>query len=230
MRTQYLIGILGSAVLLTAVPLKFRAAVEKRDNLATIEIALEPVFGTISAVDLAVVNLDGTTVAANKLYTASQEIKTTVDKATITVRAAGDLTVSKAMKLRKSTDTLAAQTKTTLDDLVSRKPILDKLGFSSLAMETLLKQEASTMALSEALSEKVPKIGQQMAASDKSNMEMMFNKAIAAYSVPASPPVAAPPVAAPPVAAPPGAAPPTTPIIVASKEAKGTTNGVVGSV
>ncbi|KAK2054102.1 hypothetical protein LY76DRAFT_467469, partial [Colletotrichum caudatum] len=184
MHTQYLaLGLLCRAVLLTAAPLKSRTSLEKRDNLATIETALAPVFGALSAVDLAVVSLDGTTIAAKKLFEASQGVETTVKEATIIVRATGDLTVSKSLKLRKSTDTLASQTKTTLDDLVSHKPILDTLGFSGTVLLSLQQQEAATMSLSQALTEKVPMIGQQQAASDKSNMEAMFTKAIAAYSV-----------------------------------------------
>ncbi|KAK2040631.1 hypothetical protein LZ31DRAFT_603854 [Colletotrichum somersetense] len=218
MHTQYLaLGLLCRAVLLTAAPLKPRTSFEKRDNLATIETALSPVFGALSAVDSAVVSLDGTALAAQRLYDASQGVQATVDEATITVRATGPLSVSHSLKLRKSTDTLASQTKTTLDDLVSHKSILDTLGFSSTVLLSLEQQEAATMALSEALAEKVPMIGQPEAASDKSNMEAMFTKAIAAYSVPETPdvvvPVAPVPVAPVPVAPVPVAPVPVTPVV-----------------
>ncbi|KAK1973510.1 hypothetical protein LZ30DRAFT_538845, partial [Colletotrichum cereale] len=184
MHTQYLaLVLLGRAVLLAAAPLKFRAALDKRDNLAIIETALAPVFGALSAVDLATVSLDGTPAAANQLAAASEEAQAAVNEATIIVRATGDLTVAKSLKLRKSTETLASQTKTTLDDLVSRKPILDQLGVSSVALTSLEQQEAATMSLSDALTQKIPSIGQSEAASDKSEMEAMFNKAIAVYAV-----------------------------------------------
>ncbi|KAK1997951.1 hypothetical protein LX36DRAFT_607924 [Colletotrichum falcatum] len=216
MHSQYLVlGLLGRAVLLAAAPIGPAEAVERRDNLATIETALAPVIQSLSAVDLAVNSLDGTTVSVNKLLAASEEAQTSVDKATIIVRAAGDLSVSHSLKLRKTTDTLATQTKTTLDDLVSHKAVLDQLGFSAAALVSLQQQEASSMALSDALVDKVPKIGQSEAASDKSNMEAMFDSAIAAYSV-AEPPVVPVPVPVPapvvPVTPVPAPVVPVTPV------------------
>ncbi|GJC87763.1 hypothetical protein ColLi_10601 [Colletotrichum liriopes] len=192
MHTQSLIlGLLGQAVLLAAVPLKPRAAIERRDNLDIIEMALDPVFSSLRSIDAAVLALDGTPTTANNLLAVSQQNQVIVNQAILNVRASGDLSASKSLKLRQTTDSLAAQTKTTLGDLVARKPILDKLGVSNVALQTLQQQQISSLSLSDALAEKVPKAGQKKAAEDKGNLQSILSQAVAAYSVPAAPMVPA---------------------------------------
>ncbi|GJC93043.1 cell wall protein [Colletotrichum higginsianum] len=198
---SFTFGLLGQAVLIAAVPLKPRpVTIESRDSLDDIEIALVPVFDSLQRVDAAVLALDGTPNAAANLLGASQQIQVTINQATLTVRASRDLSAAKSLMLRRTTDNLAAQTKTTVNDLVARKPILDQLGVSTVALQSLQKQQMASMSLSEALAAKVPKVGQKEAAADMATLQSIFTQAIAAYSVPAA--VPAPGAAVPPPIAP----------------------------
>ncbi|TQN64559.1 hypothetical protein CSHISOI_10889 [Colletotrichum shisoi] len=198
---SFTFGLLGQAVFIAAVPLKSRpVAIEGRDSLDDIEIALAPVFDSLQRVDAAVLALDGTPNAAANLLGASQQITVTINQATLTVRASRDLSAAKSLMLRRTTDNLAAQTKTTVNDLVARKPILDQLGVSTVALQALQKQQMASMSLSESLAAKVPKIGQKEAAADMATLQSIFTQAIAAYSVPAA--VPAPGAAVPPPVAP----------------------------
>ncbi|KZL79730.1 cell wall protein [Colletotrichum incanum] len=219
MQTQSLVlGLLGQAVLLAAIPLRAKAVIERRDNLEIIETALAPVFSSLRSVDAAVLALDGTPTTANNLLTVSQQNEVIVNQAILDVRATGDLSATKSLKLRQTTDELASQTKLTLDDLVVRKPILDKLGVSNVALQNLQQQQISSLSLSDALAEKVPKVGQKQAAADKGNLQSILSKAVAAYSVPATPMV--PATAVPPPVTPISAAPPQLISLVGPKDKK----------
>ncbi|KAJ0163595.1 hypothetical protein CTA2_2740 [Colletotrichum tanaceti] len=194
-------GLLGPTVLIAAVPLKPRpVTIESRDGLDDIETALAPVFGSLQSVDAAVLALDGTPNAAANLLGASEQIQVTINQATLTVRASRDLSAAKSLRLRRTTDDLAAQTEATVNDLVARKPILDQLGVSTVALQSLQKQQIASMSLSEALAAKVPRVGQKEAAEDMASLQSVFTRAIAAYSVPGAVPV--PVVAVPPPVAP----------------------------
>ncbi|WYZ38073.1 hypothetical protein EsH8_II_001579 [Colletotrichum jinshuiense] len=196
MKTQFLIfTLLYQAAFFVAMPLKW-PGIERCDNLDDIEMAIAPVFNSLQMVDAAVLVLDGSASTAKKLLTASQQTQITIEQATPSVRAAGDLTAAKSLKLRRTTDMIIGQTTITVNDLVSRKPILDKLGVSSLVLESLQRQKTSSMALSRALAEKVPKAGQRIAGEGMDNLQSVMNQAIAAYSIPATvPPTSAAPVA-----------------------------------
>ncbi|TEA14132.1 hypothetical protein C8034_v003179 [Colletotrichum sidae] len=197
------IALLGQSAIVAAAPASFLGA---RDNLDVIESALAPVSLSLAQVDSAVLALDGGPVTANNLLVFSQQAQTATDQATLQIQATGDLGPIRAARLRRITDGLLDQTTTTVNDLVSRKPILDNLGVSSVALESLQRQKISTMALTGALSEKVPRIGQRIAEEDSVQLQSILDTGISAYSQPA---VAAVPVAVVPAAspAPPAAAP-----------------------
>ncbi|TDZ18249.1 hypothetical protein Cob_v009091 [Colletotrichum orbiculare MAFF 240422] len=229
------IALLGQSAIVAAAPASFLGA---RDNLDVIESALAPVSLSLAQVDSAVLALDGGPVTANNLLVFSQQAQTATDQATLQIQATGDLGPIRAARLRRITDGLLDQTTTTVNDLVSRKPILDNLGVSGVALESLQRQKISTMALTGALSEKVPRIGQRIAEEDSVQLQSILDTGISAYSQPAvaavpvavvpaaspappaaapappaaapAPPAAAPapPAAAPPAVAPPAAAPP----------------------
>ncbi|KAF6805134.1 cell wall protein [Colletotrichum sojae] len=210
---QLVIALLSQSALIAAAP--YNRAIQARDNLDDIVNALAPVSQSLAQVDAAVLALDGGPVTANNLLVSSQQAQAATDQATLNIQASGELGAIRAARLRRTTDALIDQTTTTVNDLVSRKPVLDNLGVSPVALESLQRQKISTMALSAALEEKVPRVGQRIAAEGRSQLESVLDQGIAAYSQPAvaavpiaAPPVAAPPAAAPPAAAPPAAAPP----------------------
>ncbi|GKT41256.1 uncharacterized protein ColSpa_01437 [Colletotrichum spaethianum] len=197
MHAQTLVlGLLGQAVLLLAAPLKPRAVIERRNDLDNIQATLAPIFASLQNVDVAVLGL-GTPASAANLLAASQQVQVSLNQATVNVRAIGDLSAAKSLKLRQTTDSLASQTRSTLNDLVARKPILDQLGVSNVALQSLQQQRVATMSLSQALAEKVPRVGQKDATADQISLQAIFNQAIAAFSIPATPGAAVPAPAVP---------------------------------
>ncbi|KAJ0161539.1 hypothetical protein CTA2_6052, partial [Colletotrichum tanaceti] len=223
------LALFGQAVMIAAVPLQPLRVIQIDEraigDLGTIEKALAPVSESLANVDAAILSLDGGPVTANNLLIFSQQAQVATDQATVQIQAVDDVGALRAARLRRTTDALIDQTTTTVGDLVSRKPILDNLGVSGVALESLQRQKISSMALTAALEEKVPRVGQRIAAEGRSQIESVLDQGIAAYSVPAAatvpanpngiplaapaPPAAAPapPADQPPSPAPPAAAP-----------------------
>ncbi|OHX00438.1 cell wall protein [Colletotrichum incanum] len=213
MRSLHLVlALFSQAAITAAVPLQpIRVVgIDERaiGDLDAIERALAPVSESLNNLDAAILSLDGGPVTANNLLIFSQQTQMATDQATVEIQSANDLGAFRAARLRRTTDGLIDQTTTTVSDLVSRKPILDNLGVSGVALESLQRQKISTMALTAALEEKVPRVGQRIAAEGRLQIESVLDQGIAAYSVPAAATVPAaapaPPAAAP---APPAAAP-----------------------
>ncbi|EFQ32144.1 hypothetical protein CGRA01v4_08240 [Colletotrichum graminicola] len=233
---QLVLVLFGQAAITAAMPLQslWAAGVGKRapGDPDAIEKALAPVSASLTTLDNAILALDGGPATANNLLIASQQTQSATEQATVKIQSSGDLGVFRAARLRRTTDDLIDQTTTTINDLVSRKPVLDNMGVSGVALESLQKQKVSTVALTAALEDKVPRIGQRIAADSRSKIESVLDQGIAAYSVPApaAAPAPAPPAAvapAPPAAvapAPPAAVAPAPPAAVAPVPAAGPAN------
>ncbi|KAK1715425.1 hypothetical protein BDP67DRAFT_386468, partial [Colletotrichum lupini] len=193
------LALFAQAAIITAVPLQPIRIIQIEERAAgdldTIERALAPVSESLANVDAAVLSLDGGPVTANNLLIFSQQAQVATDQATVDIQSAGDLSAFRAARLRRTTDALIDQTTVTVNDLVSRKPVLDNLGVSGVALESLQRQKISSMALTAALEEKVPRVGQRIAAEGRAQIESVMDQAIAIYSEPA---VAAVPAVAPP--------------------------------
>ncbi|KAK7439452.1 hypothetical protein CaCOL14_008108 [Colletotrichum acutatum] len=214
------LALFAQAAIITAAPLQPIRIIQIEERAAgdldTIERALAPVSESLANVDAAVLSLDGGPVTANNLLIFSQQAQVATDQATVDIQSAGDLGAFRAARLRRTTDALIDQTTVTVNDLVSRKPVLDNLGVSGVALESLQRQKISSMALTAALEEKVPRVGQRIAAEGRAQIESVMDQAIAIYSEPAvaAVPAVAPPPATPanpnaiPIAVPPAAAPP----------------------
>ncbi|KAK2022188.1 hypothetical protein LX32DRAFT_574004, partial [Colletotrichum zoysiae] len=185
------LALFGQAAIAAAVPFQpLGAAVEVGKRAAgdadAIEKALAPVTASLTNLDNAILALDGGAVSANNLLVVSQQTKVATDQATVNIQNAGDLGLFRAARLRRTTDDLIDQTTTTINDLVSRKPILDNMGVSAVALDSLQQQKVSTVALTAALEDKVPRVGQRIAADGRTKIESVLDQGIAAYSVPAA--------------------------------------------
>ncbi|GKT93421.1 cell wall protein [Colletotrichum tofieldiae] len=156
------LALFSQAAITAAVPLRPLRVVEIDEraigDLDAIERALAPVSESLNNLDAAILSLDGGPVTANNLLIFSQQAQVATDQATVEIQSANDLGAFRAARLRRTTDGLIDQTTTTVSDLVSRKPILDNLGVSGVALESLQRQKISTMALTAALEERVPEL------------------------------------------------------------------------
>ncbi|KAF4819937.1 hypothetical protein COL26b_006694 [Colletotrichum chrysophilum] len=209
------IALLSQSAIIATAPVN---SIKARDNLDDIEAALAPVSQSLAQVDAAVLALDGGPVTANNLLVFSQQAEATTNQATLQIQQSGSLGAIRAARLRRITDGLLDQTTTTVSDLVSRKPVLDNLGVSGVALDSLQRQKISTMALTAALEEKVPRVGQRIAEEDRAQLENVLDQGIAAYSQPA---VQAVPVTVIPAAAPAPAPAPAPGIVVPAAPAAG---------
>ncbi|KAJ0279938.1 hypothetical protein Brms1b_003985 [Colletotrichum noveboracense] len=209
------IALLSQSAIIASAPVN---SIKARDNLDDIEAALAPVSQSLAQVDAAVLALDGGPVTANNLLVFSQQAEATTNQATLQIQQSGSLGAIRAARLRRITDGLLDQTTTTVSDLVSRKPVLDNLGVSGVALDSLQRQKISTMALTAALEEKVPRVGQRIAEEDRAQLENVLDQGIAAYSQPA---VQAVPVTVIPAAAPAPAPAPAPGIVVPAAPAAG---------
>uniref|UniRef100_L2FID5 Cell wall protein n=1 Tax=Colletotrichum fructicola (strain Nara gc5) TaxID=1213859 RepID=L2FID5_COLFN len=209
------IALLSQSAIIATAPVN---SIKARDNLDDIEAALAPVSQSLAQVDAAVLALDGGPVTANNLLVFSQQAEATTNQATLQIQQSGSLGAIRAARLRRITDGLLDQTTTTVTDLVSRKPVLDNLGVSGVALDSLQRQKISTMALTAALEEKVPRVGQRIAEEDRAQLENVLDQGIAAYSQPA---VQAVPVTVIPAAAPAPAPVPAPGIVVPAAPAAG---------
>ncbi|KAJ0385225.1 hypothetical protein COL922a_006821 [Colletotrichum nupharicola] len=209
------IALLSQSAIIASAPVN---SIKARDNLHDIEAALAPVSQSLAQVDAAVLALDGGPVTANNLLVFSQQAEATTNQATLQIQQSGSLGAIRAARLRRITDGLLDQTTTTVSDLVSRKPVLDNLGVSGVALDSLQRQKISTMALTAALEEKVPRVGQRIAEEDRAQLENVLDQGIAAYSQPA---VQAVPVTVIPAAAPAPAPAPAPGIVVPAAPAAG---------
>ncbi|KAI8285280.1 hypothetical protein K4K57_012455 [Colletotrichum sp. SAR 10_99] len=209
------IALLSQSAIIASAPVN---SIKARDNLDDIEAALAPVSQSLAQVDAAVLALDGGPVTANNLLVFSQQAEATTNQATLQIQQSGSLGAIRAARLRRITDGLLDQTTTTVSDLVSRKPVLDNLGVSGVALDSLQRQKISTMALTAALEEKVPRVGQRIAEEDRAQLENVLDQGIAAYSQPA---VQAVPVTVIPAAAPAPAPVPAPGIVVPAAPAAG---------
>ncbi|KAI8183448.1 hypothetical protein K4K51_013326 [Colletotrichum sp. SAR 10_75] len=209
------IALLSQSAIIATAPVN---SIKARDNLDDIEAALAPVSQSLAQVDAAVLALDGGPVTANNLLVFSQQAEATTNQATLQIQQSGSLGAIRAARLRRITDGLLDQTTTTVTDLVSRKPVLDNLGVSGVALDSLQRQKISTMALTAALEEKVPRVGQRIAEEDRAQLENVLDQGIAAYSQPA---VQAVPVTVVPAAAPAPAPVPAPGIVVPAAPAAG---------
>ncbi|WYZ45976.1 hypothetical protein EsH8_IX_000201 [Colletotrichum jinshuiense] len=217
---QFTLALFSQALITAAVPINPTRAVpiETRliSDLNTILDALAPVSDSLTALDVAIRSLDGGAGAANNLLTVVQQAQGAADQATVTVQSARQLTGVEANKLRRTTDDIIDQTGATFGDLASRKSTLDGLGFSGITLQALQRSKSSSLSLTSALENKVPKTKLRTAEESRLRVESIFDQTISVYSappavpaaaIPAAPPAAAIPVAAPPAAAPPAAAP-----------------------
>ncbi|KAK2075310.1 hypothetical protein P8C59_009445 [Phyllachora maydis] len=132
-------------------------------DLATMQKAISSVQSALSTLDTAVKGLSSDANSAPPVLKASDGVQSAMKQATSDITATQALSLQDALSLQSVANTLTASVNTTVNDLASKKPVLDQLGVTSTAVKSLQDQKAASGALGKAIVAKVPAIGQSIA-------------------------------------------------------------------
>ncbi|KAK1970075.1 hypothetical protein LY78DRAFT_700335 [Colletotrichum sublineola] len=149
--------IAGSAI---AMP----ASLNSKRQLNVIQGALQNVQDSIGQLDTSIKALNSAdpNTAAN-LLDASNKVQTALKQGTTQIQGAEVLSIGDALTLQQSAGGLTGAVQTSVDDIVSKKPELDKLQATSIAVDQLKQQKAAAGDFSTAIVSKIPAIGQGIA-------------------------------------------------------------------
>ncbi|EFQ36593.1 hypothetical protein CGRA01v4_10824 [Colletotrichum graminicola] len=186
--------IAGSAI---AMP----ASLNSKRQLQVIQGALQNVQDSLGQLDTTVkaLNAADPNTAAN-LLDASNKVQTVLKQGTTQIQGAQELSIGDALTLQQSAGGLTTAVQTAVDDLVSKKPELDKLQATSIAVDQLKQQKAVAGDFSSAVVSKIPAIGQGIAQQsvdqvtnslDGGIQKLSGGAAAAAPATPAAPAAAA---------------------------------------
>ncbi|TLD22041.1 hypothetical protein PspLS_07891 [Pyricularia sp. CBS 133598] len=89
-----------------------------------------------------------------------------------------EITLQDALGLQGTAQQLPAQAKTTMDDLVAKKSVLDQLGATQQAITALKEQKAASIDLGKAVVTKIPAVGQQIAQQQVDQISQTFDTGI----------------------------------------------------
>ncbi|KAH8886760.1 hypothetical protein GQ53DRAFT_337004 [Thozetella sp. PMI_491] len=138
------------------------SSVSKRD-LATIQKAIGTVQTALGGLDTAIKGLSTDPNTAAPILTSSTGVQSAIKQATADISASQMLSLTDALSLQKTATGLTDTVKTVTGDLTGKKAILDQLGVTSVAVQTLQQQKTDSAALGKAIVSKVPAIGQSIA-------------------------------------------------------------------
>ncbi|KAK1595498.1 uncharacterized protein LY79DRAFT_510826 [Colletotrichum navitas] len=147
--------IAGSAI---AMP----TSLKSKRQLDTIQGALQNVQDSLGQLDTTALSASDPNTAAN-LLDASNKVQTVLKQGTTQIQGAQELSIGDALTLQQSAGGLTTAVQTAVDDLVSKKPELDKLQATSIAVDQLKQQKAVAGDFSTAIVSKIPAIGQGIA-------------------------------------------------------------------
>ncbi|KAK8010817.1 hypothetical protein PG990_009782 [Apiospora arundinis] len=133
-------------------------------QLETIQQAIGAVSDALGQLDTKVKAISGTDVnSAAPVLQASQQIQMTMQASTAKVNGAQALGVFDALSLQDTANSLVASVNQTMADLTAKKPQLDSLGVTQVAVQSIQDQKTAAKGLGDAIVSKVPSVGQGIA-------------------------------------------------------------------
>lgn len=152
-------------------------------QLATIQSAITSVQDALGELGTAVQGLSAADPnTAAPILTASTKVQTTIKSATQQVQGAEALGLGDALSLQDTAGGLVTAIQGTVSALTAKKPELDQLGVTSIAVQTLQQQKTESAALSSAIVSKVPAIGRNIAQQSIAEIDTAIDQGIAALS------------------------------------------------
>ncbi|KAK3307696.1 hydrophobic surface binding protein A-domain-containing protein [Chaetomium strumarium] len=155
----------------------FPSTSERRD-LGTIQSAIGTVQSALEKLNTAVNGLTADPQTAAPILTASQNAQAALQKATQDISGSDELGLISALRLQQMANGLTSAVQTAMDSLVAKKPVLDQLGVTSVAVMSLQTQQSASAAFGDALVSKVPAIGRGLARQSINQVNEILDKGI----------------------------------------------------
>ncbi|KAK7716735.1 hypothetical protein SLS64_002440 [Diaporthe eres] len=180
-----------SILTLTGATSVMAAPVEiERRQVDAIKDALAPVMTSLKDLDTAINGLTTDPQTAAPILTSSQAASKALSGAATKIQAADDLGLIGSLGLQQTGTDLATQVTTTIGDLTAKKPVLDMLGVTPVALQALQQQKQDSGGLSDALLSKVPALARPIAGQSTDMISKALDDGIAALSAGAATPAA----------------------------------------
>jgi hypothetical protein len=158
----------------------FAAPVAKRD-LQTIQTSIAAVGTALTALDTSIKAIQGPA-DAMKVLGMSQMVNQALTDATTKITATQPITLTDALSLQTSAQTLTTTAGTTVTDLIAKKAIIIQApGAQAATLQNLQAQKTASDALAKAVTAKVPANVQSIAQQQTAQIGMTLDKGIAAF-------------------------------------------------
>lgn len=154
----------------------------ERRQVDAIKDALAPVMTSLKDLDTAINGLTSDPNTAAPILTSSQAASKALSGAATKIQAADDLGLFGSLGLQQTGTDLATQVTTTIGDLTAKKPVLDMLGVTPIALQALQQQKTDSGGLSDALLSKVPALARPIAGQSTDMISKALDDGIAALS------------------------------------------------
>lgn len=154
----------------------------ERRQVDAIKDALAPVMTSLKDLDTAINGLTTDPQTAAPILTSSQAASKALSGAATKIQAADDLGLIGSLGLQQTGTDLATQVTTTIGDLTAKKPVLDQLGVTPIALQALQQQKTDSGGLSDALLSKVPALARPIAGQSTDMISKALDDGIAALS------------------------------------------------
>lgn len=155
------------------------APVTKRD-LQTIQTSIAAVGTSLTALDGSIKAIQGPA-DAMKVLGMSQMVNQALTDATTKITATQPITLTDALTLQQSAQTLTTTAGTTVTDLIAKKAIIQQAGASAATLQNLMQQKTASDALAKAVVAKVPANVQSIAQQQTAMISTSLDKGIAAF-------------------------------------------------
>jgi hypothetical protein len=157
----------------------FAAPVAKRD-LQTIQTSIAAVGTSLTALDTAIKAIQGPA-DTMKVLGMSQMVNQALTDATTKITATQPITLTDALTLQQSAQTLTTTASTTVTDLIAKKAIITQAGAQAMTLQNLMQQKTASDALAKAVTAKVPANVQSIAQQQTAMISTALDKGIAAF-------------------------------------------------
>ncbi|KAI3398870.1 hypothetical protein diail_8379 [Diaporthe ilicicola] len=162
----------------------------ERRQADAIKSALAPVMSSLKDLDTAINGLTTDPQTAAPILSSSQAASKALSSAATQIQAADNLGLIGSLGLQQTGTDLATQVTTTVGDLTAKKPVLDQLGVTPIALQALQQQKADSGGLSDALLSKVPALARPIAGQSTDMISKALDDGIAKLSAGAATPAA----------------------------------------
>ncbi|QDS72092.1 hypothetical protein FKW77_003369 [Venturia effusa] len=157
----------------------FAAPVTKRD-LQTITTSIQSVGTALTALDTSIKAIKGPGDAMN-VVGMSQMVNQALADATTKISATQPITLTDALSLQQSAQTLSTTATNTVTDLIAKKDIIFQANAGPLTLQNLQAQKTASDALAKAVVAKVPANVQSIAQQQTAMISTSLDKGIAAF-------------------------------------------------